>query len=261
MARIYPLFSSSKGNSYFVGNNNGGILVDAGVSCKRICDALQNNEIDISAVQGIFITHTHSDHIKGLKVFTKKYNVPLFAQQTNIEILEDTEKIAPTCKTRAVDNTEICVGDFSVKSFETQHDTPASCGYRITCPDGKVVVTCTDLGYVSDTVKEHLNKADLVLLESNYDEAMLRNGSYPYELKKRISSDHGHLSNSDCGNELNRLIQNGTNKFILGHLSQENNRPETAEKSAVNFLSEYERNSDYLLHIAKPDGCGMVVTF
>lgn len=260
MARIYPLFSSSKGNATFVGSQNGGILVDAGVSCKRLCTALSDNNISPEAIQGIFVTHTHSDHIAGLKVFTKKYNIPVFAQEINLIELENKEKVSPLCKLTAVDNCDICVGDFKVHSFATPHDTPASCGYRINTPDGKTVVTCTDLGQVTPTIEENLKSADMVLLESNYDENMLRNGSYPYDLKMRISSNHGHLSNTDCGKQLLNLLKNGTYRFILGHLSQENNTPFIAEKSAVNALSQFARNRDYLLMTAKPEG-GTAVVF
>lgn len=261
MARIYPLFSSSKGNATFIGNQNGGILIDAGVSCKRLCDALRLNDISPEAVQGIFITHTHSDHIAGLKVFTKKYNIPVYAQQTNLEILCSGDKINSACKVEAIDGVEIAVGDHKIKAFTTFHDTPASCGYQITTPDDKQVCVCTDLGIVTDEVKASLAGSDLVLLESNYDEAMLKNGAYPYDLKKRIASDHGHLSNADCGKQLGDLMENGTCKFILGHLSQENNTPFHAENSAVTALAQYRRNSDYILHIAKPDGNGMAVAF
>lgn len=261
MARIYPLFSSSKGNSTFIGNQNGGILIDAGVSCKRLCDALRLNDISPEAVKGIFITHTHSDHIAGLKVFTKKYNIPVYAQQTNLEILCAGDKIAPACKVEAIDGVEAEVCGHMIKAFATSHDTPASCGYQITTPDNKQVCICTDLGVVTDHVKASLEGSDLVLLESNYDEAMLRNGSYPYELKQRIASKYGHLSNTDCGEQLRSLMASGTCKFILGHLSQENNTPSHAETSAVTALSGYKRNSDYILHIAKPDGGGMAVAF
>ena len=261
MARIYPLFSSSKGNSSFIGNDSGGILIDAGVSCKRLCDAFKANEIDPAVIQGIFITHTHSDHVSGLKVFTKKYHIPVFAQRTNLEILAAGGKIDPACEVYEVDGGEICVGDYSVKAFTTFHDTPASCGYQIRTPDDRQVCVCTDLGKVTNEVDMHLCGSDLVLLESNYDDVMLKNGSYPYELKQRIASDHGHLSNADCGEQLKRLVNSGTNKFILGHLSQENNTPMQAENSAVSALSGYERNCDYLLHIARPEGNGMAVAF
>ena len=260
MARIYPLFSSSKGNATFIGSRNGGILIDAGVSCKRLCTALCDNEIPPEAIQGIFITHTHSDHIQGLKVFTKKYNIPVFAQETNLIELENKEKVSPNCKLTPMDNCDICIGDFKVHSFETPHDTPASCGYRINTPDGKTVVTCTDLGQITPTIRQNLANADMVLLESNYDEKMLRNGSYPYDLKMRISSNHGHLSNTDCGKQLLTLMKNGTYRFILGHLSQENNTPLIAENSAVAALSEFARNQDYLLMTAKPEG-GKAVAF
>lgn len=261
MARLYPLFSSSKGNSTYIGTQKSGILIDAGVSCKRLCGALADNDIEPSAIQGIFITHTHSDHISGLTVLAKKYEIPIYAQQTNLEILEEKGKIPPKCKTYSVDCETICIGDFYVQAFETQHDTPASCGYRIDTPDGKVVCTCTDLGKITDTVASFLNGSDLVLLESNYDKQMLRNGSYPYELKQRIESNFGHLSNDDCGTHLKKLMKQGTCKFILGHLSQENNTPQTAEEAAVSALCDYKRNKDYLLHIAKPEGCGMAVAF
>ena len=260
MSRIYPLFSSSKGNATFIGSPKGGILIDSGVSCKRLCQALADNEISPRAIQGIFITHTHSDHISGLKVFTKKYNIPVCAQHTNLEELVRKEKVAPYCRLTEVDNADICVGDFRIHSFETPHDVPASCGYRIETPDGKTVVTCTDLGHVTPVIEENLTGADIVLLESNYDVNMLKNGSYPYDLKMRISSNHGHLSNDDCGVQLVKLLKSGTCKFILGHLSQENNTPMLAERSAVSALSDYARNRDYLLMTAKPEG-GTAVAF
>lgn len=160
-----------------------------------------------------------------------------------------------------MDGNEVCIGDYAVKGFATFHDTPASCGYQIKTPDGKQVCVCTDLVTVTNEVNMHLSGSDLVLLESNYDESMLKNGPYPYELKRRIASDHGHLSNSACGEQLKKLMTAGTYKFILGHLSQENNTPLQAENSAVGALGDYERNSDYILHIAKPEGSGMAVAF
>ena len=261
MARIYPLFSSSDGNCTYIGNGRHGIMIDAGVSCKKICDSLDANRLDPDGIHGIFITHTHSDHVKGLRVFLKKYNIPVYASPKNIEILRDGELVPEDARLFEMTDEPVEAGDYTLFAFDTPHDTPSNCGYRIQCPDGKVAAVCTDLGCVTQTVWENIRGCDLVLLESNYDPYMLAHGPYPYELQKRISSEHGHLSNLDCADTLVKLVQSGTNKLILGHLSQHNNTPQTAENTAVGTMSGMQRNGDYLLHVAKPDGDGLVVAF
>jgi phosphoribosyl 1,2-cyclic phosphodiesterase len=260
LARIYPLFSSSKGNCIYFGNSENGILIDCGVSCRQICSALADNGLSPESVRGIFVTHTHSDHVKGLTVFLKKYPVPLYAQQRNIDILYEGGKLPIGASCFAIDGEETEVAGFTVTAFKTPHDTPASCGYRVAYPDGKVAALCTDLGEVTETVWQNIIGADLVMLESNYDADMLKSGRYPPELKQRIASDHGHLSNSDCGTYLAKLADEGTAHFILGHLSEENNTPQAAEYSAVNGLLPRVRQQDYMLYVAPPSG-GKAVVF
>ncbi len=261
MARIYPLFSSSDGNSTYIGSGKSGVLIDAGVSCKKICDSLDANSIDPSGIHAIFITHTHSDHVKGLRVLLKKHNIPVYASLKNISILLENDLVPESAELYEVTDEPVCAGDFTLCSFDTPHDTPSNCGYRVKCPDGKTAAVCTDLGCVTQTVWENIRGCDLVLLESNYDPYMLAHGPYPLELQKRISSDIGHLSNRDCADTLIQLLHSGTDKFILGHLSQHNNDPLTAENTAVGTLTNAQRNKDYILHVARPDGAGMVVAF
>lgn len=259
MARIYPLFSSSKGNCIYFGDSREGILIDCGVSCKRICCAMEQNGLDPSAVRGVFVTHTHSDHISGLKTFLKKYPLPLYAQQINIDMLIEKDKLPEGAQCHAIDGQTAVIGGFEVSCFPTPHDTPASCGYKVVYSDGKTAVLCTDLGEVTTEVYDSISGADLVLLESNYDSDMLRNGSYPYELKERIAGSRGHLSNSDCGENLRRLAADGTMHFVLGHLSEENNTPQLAERSAMEALSPLAARKDYTLYLAPPSGGGAVV--
>jgi phosphoribosyl 1,2-cyclic phosphodiesterase len=260
LARIYPLFSSSKGNCIYFGDGENGILIDCGVSCKRICAALAENGLSPSAVRAVFITHTHSDHIKGLSVFLKKYPVPLYAQQTNLDILFEKGKLPEGTLCFPVEKSETAVRGFTVTAFPTPHDAPASCGYRVKYPDGKTAALCTDLGKITPEVWENITGTDLVMLESNYDSQMLKNGSYPAELKRRIASDFGHLSNSECGRRLAMLAENGTIHFVLGHLSEENNTPQAAYDSAVSSLLPRIFKQDYMLYIAPPEG-GKAVVF
>lgn len=258
MSRIYPLFSSSKGNATYIGTKNEGILIDAGVTYKKLCEGLCCCGLSIENVKAVFVTHQHIDHIKGLNVLTKKQNIPVFAQNLTMNYL-----ISSGMKNLIgeIINSDVSICGMKIKAFSTPHDTYESCGYRITTNDEKVCCVCTDLGHITDEVEENVMGADTVLLESNYDPEMLRTGSYPYLLKKRISSDNGHLSNLDSAIFARSLIQNGTKRIILGHLSQENNTPSLAESVFVNELSGFERNKDYILTVAPVETTGSFIAF
>ena len=154
----------------------------------------------------------------------------------------------------------VTVGGCTVEFFPTPHDTEASCGYRVQFSDGKTAALCTDLGCVTDCVWKGICGAELVVIESNYDERMLRCGGYPEELKRRISSGHGHLSNADCGKAMKRLAENGTRSFVLAHISPENNTPDIAIRSAAEALSPLQSMKDYLLYAAPMEG-GRAIAF
>ena len=261
MARIYPLFSSSKGNSTFIGTEKAGILIDCGVSFRRLKAALDVNQIPLSAVQAVFITHEHSDHIAGLKMLTKTTGLPVYGQKRTLQRLCDADKIAPSSPVIDISGISISCAGNEVSCFNTPHDTIQSCGYRIRTQDDKLCAVCTDLGHITPEVDMALTGCRLVLLEANYDEEMLRNGHYPLHLKERILSPNGHLSNSACGIQTRRLVEQGTTHIILGHLSPENNRPHIADQTVQNALYGMERNKDYLLGVAPMETTGGAVIF
>lgn len=260
MARIYPLFSSSKGNSTFLGDSSAGILIDAGVSFKRLNNALLANNLDVKAIRGVFITHSHTDHISGLKTLTSKTGIPVFGQHETLYEIIEKGMISPNSEVYELDIPANIAG-MEIKCFDTPHDTARSCGYHIAFEDGRTCAICTDLGHITETVAESITGCDLVLLESNYDPEMLHNGPYPHYLKERIMSDHGHLSNYCCGEQVKKLISSGTTRIILGHLSQENNTPEIAENTVLESLTGFKRNSDYILSVAPVETNGEMVVF
>lgn len=253
MARIYPLFSSSKGNSIYIGTKNEGILIDDGVSFSRLKNAMELNGLSVDSIKAVFVTHEHSDHIKGLAVLTKKIKAPVFAKGLTLEYLLKSGALNGEYR-EMTDGVEVCGA--RVECFCTPHDARESCGYKVTFPDGRSVAVCTDLGHITEEIEAVLHGTSCVLLEANYDVEMLRNGSYPYYLKMRIFSGSGHLSNTDSGNFAAKLVESGTEKIILGHLSQENNRPEIAENTVVSCLGGFKRNTDYILSVAPVETSG-----
>lgn len=262
MAKIYPLFSSSKGNAEFIGTEKGGILIDCGVSYKRLLRSLECHNIPLSAIQGVFITHEHCDHTAGLKMLTKhNNNITVYGQRYTLQNLCSKDKISPDARLVDITGSTVSCGNCEVTCFDTPHDTVQSCGYRIRTYDYKLCAVCTDLGHITETVSNALTDCKFVLIESNYDEKTLQNGSYPQYLKERIMSDNGHLSNDSCGWIVQRLVNTGTTHILLGHLSQENNTPYTADSTVQKYLSEFKRGKDYVMGVAPVESEGVSVIF
>lgn len=254
MVDIYSLYSSSKGNATFVGDKTGGILVDVGISLRDLKRCLSLNDIDTTAISAIFITHEHSDHIKGLSVISKKLDVPIYASRETLEQIIAKDLVSVGADLNEINKRTVDIADFEVGAFTTPHDSAHSLGFCIRTREQRQICICTDLGHLSNEVYANLQGSDMVLLESNYDETMLMYGDYPYALKRRIKSKNGHLSNDDCSKTLVQLLEDGTTKFILGHLSENNNRPEIALETALRILSNAGaiQDKDYILDIAKP---------
>jgi phosphoribosyl 1,2-cyclic phosphodiesterase len=253
MSRIYPLFSSSKGNSYFCGDPENGILVDCGRSYKQIKNALALRNISFSAVKAILVTHTHSDHICGLRVTYGRVQPKVYGSaQTLLRIDPNIENI------EAVDETPFCAADTGIiaQAIPTKHDSAGSRCYRLTFPSGGVAVICTDLGVVDETVRSRVEGAGTVFLESNYDPEMLRNCSYDYSTKARIASNNGHLSNEASAKFAGELIKSGTTQLILSHLSENSNTPKIARETHLQILGDtygYRQGKDFLLSVLAPE--------
>ena len=260
MARIYPLFSSSAGNVTLISSGAASILIDAGVSYRQLTQALEENLVSLDSIKALFITHIHSDHIKGLKTLSKKLDIPIYTQTRSIQLLQQFNKVDPDRELTPFDTGTVTVSGFTVERFTTYHDTPVSQGYRVTCPDGRSCAVCTDTGKLTPEIHRLLSTCQAVLLESNFDETMLSQGDYTPQLKARIMSEYGHLSNTDCARELQALLREGVTTFILGHLSERNNTPHLAESAALKALEGSVRGEDYSLHIAAPSG-GRAIVF
>lgn len=228
MATFLSLYSGSSGNCALVGEADRYLCIDMGKSCRATVGAMNQLGIDPAQLQGILITHEHSDHVSGLKVFLKKYAVPVFGSEATLAYLAGHDMVPPTARLEVLDEGGQSVGQFAVHSFHTSHDAVDCRGYRITAPSGHTAAMATDLGQVTEEVIEGLSGADLTVLEANYDPVRLRLGPYPYYLKTRIALPKGHLSNADAGDALARLLGEGCEKFALCHLSQENNTPQLA---------------------------------
>lgn len=261
MAIICPLFSGSTGNSTYIGAKNGGILIDVGASAKGIGVALEKAGADFEEIKAIAITHCHDDHIKGLKAVLKKTGAKLIASEKTAERLVAEEKVLPDTEIITLDGNGILINDLQLVGFNTSHDSEGSCGYCVDFSDGKKFSLCTDTGVITDGIRQAISGSDAILIESNHDIDMLKKGPYPPFLKVRIMSDKGHISNAVCAGEVLNLFKNGTNRFILGHLSLNNNTPLLAQSCSESVLMDLgaKNGKDYILNVAKPKENGVTV--
>jgi phosphoribosyl 1,2-cyclic phosphodiesterase len=253
------LFSSSKGNSYYVGGKTSGVLIDCGVSARNIVNSLALNNISVEAVRAIFITHEHVDHVRGLSVFLRNRAIPVFCTKGTAEMLSRTLSGADI---RVVtDITELHYLDFTadVRVIKTSHDAAEPCGWRFNFDSSEQsekssLAFITDTGLITDAIRAIALGAQNAVLESNYDTEMLRFGSYPPYIKARIAGRDGHLSNTQSADFSRELVSAGCKQLLLAHLSENNNTPERAYKAAVEGIGaeNFINGSDYFLKVLPP---------
>ena len=254
--RLCSLSSGSSGNCVFVGNDNSGLLVDCGVSGKEILKNLNNIGVCSSTIKAVVVTHEHSDHIKSVGIISRKLGIPIYA---NINTWNSMADLIGAVKPENIRyfkvGEEFEIEGIGIKSYSIPHDAADPVGFCFYEGNKKISIA-TDLGYFSDTVKENISGSDMVLLESNHDVEMLKMGRYPYFLKRRILSEHGHLSNEAAGNAVYELLQTGVRDVLLGHLSKENNFPELAYETVKGILEEkkVKINDDIKLELAPRSG-------
>ncbi len=250
MITAYTLFSGSSGNCTYITSGKTEILIDAGKSCMAIERALNALGTSLSSISDIFITHEHSDHICGLEIISKKYNIPVHFARPSYEraVLGGTYlKRSAICHEVLFEKT---VGNVNIKSFEVPHDSQQNLGYII--DDGEDILgTATDMGHITESLALELAKCRSVLIEANHDVEMLQNGPYPQFLKQRILSPRGHLSNENCARLACFLADNGVKCVTLGHLSRENNLPKLAYDTVNSLLNANSLAVD--LRVALPD--------
>lgn len=250
--RLCSIASGSSGNCIYVGTENEGFIIDSGVSAKMVLEGLKNIGISTGDIKGIFVTHEHSDHVKGLGPLARKLDAPIYANQDTWIAMEGClGKLKPEQIKYINPGEEIGIGGMGIGAYSTSHDAVNPMGYFFIKGNKKAAVA-TDLGFVSQQVEDGILGAEVVLLESNHDVEMLMVGSYPFFLKKRILSETGHLSNETAGEFACRLFEKGTKKILLGHLSRENNFPELAYETvkAGLFKSGIEAGKHLELQVA-----------
>ncbi len=237
--KVTSLASSSKGNAYHIKCGQTEILIDAGISATSIRNSLMDTGSSLNNISAVFITHEHTDHVKGLEGLSKlRLDLPVHITKPSAD--EYMRKHTYPLNIIVHDINYLCnIGDVTVRSFYSSHDSLACVGYTVEYKDDKIGIA-TDLGYVDKCTVNALKGCNSVILESNYDEKKLMNGTYPPDLKMRIKSPKGHLSNYDCAAFALYLAQNGTKNFLLAHLSQENNTPDIALNITSRALKDFD---------------------
>lgn len=263
--RLCSIASGSSGNCIYVGSDCAHVLVDVGISGKRIEQGLNALDLTGRDIDGILITHEHSDHIKGLGVLARKYEIPIYTTGGTVDAMMRSGSLGkiPADIFREIREDEpFSIKDLTVNPFTIPHDAAQPVGYRLSCGCQSVGIA-TDLGKYNDYIVENLQNLDAVLLEANHDIRMLQVGRYPYYLKQRILGDRGHLSNENAGQLLCRILHDNLKAVFLGHLSKENNYEELAYEtvcSEVTLGDNPYKSGDFHIEVAKRDYISEAVT-
>lgn len=246
MIRFCNLYSGSSGNSTYIEYNDTKILVDAGVSCQKILKGLAELGVKLEDISGILITHEHSDHTKGLTTISKKYSTQIYATEKTWKQME-LLKLPEYNHVIFSANDTFNIGELEIHPFSIPHDAVDPCAFNIYAGEKKFTVA-TDIGHITNEIYSNFVGSDVLLLEANYDPNTLTYGHYPYFLKKRISSDVGHLSNESASKTIKKLYdETGISNIILGHLSLENNFPELAYQTVVNEFGSMPENLNLMV--------------
>lgn len=234
MFKYCSLYSGSSGNCFFVQSYTTNLIIDAGVSLKKITTALKKINVTGENIDAILVTHDHIDHTKSLATLSNKYNIPVYASKKTWNAISNISNKIPDNNKKIFNILEsFSIGDIKVLPFHTPHDAADPCGFNLYNSNKKISIA-TDIGYVSEELLNHLKNSSCILLESNYDPDILKCSSYPYILKQRILSNKGHLSNASAGKTLSNLYNFGLKNALLVHLSKENNFPELAYETIKN---------------------------
>ena len=240
--QLYSIASGSSGNCIYLGEEDGGILIDAGISRKRIVTGLERKGLSLDDIKAIFITHEHSDHISGLGPVLRKNPIPVYATADTVSaIWEKTNmnNISPELFHSIRPEEEIEAGEMLVRPFSISHDAVDPVCYTVE-KQGKRAAVATDMGCFDDTIIRVLGQCDSVLIEANHDINMLQVGPYPYSLKMRILGNKGHLSNTSCADLIKEILHKDLKHLVLGHLSRENNFPQLAYRTVFDELEKTE---------------------
>jgi len=263
MMRCCSLFSGSSGNSIYIEGNNTKILVDAGVSGKKIENSLSSLGTNLSDIDAILVTHEHSDHVSSVGYLSKKYDIPVFASELTWNGMESQlDKMNSQNRFSFHPDKLFEVGELDILPFKIPHDANEPCGFSI-FGSGKKITIATDIGHMNKYLIENMSMSDLLLLESNHDIEMLKCGRYPWYLKQRILGSSGHLCNEMAGKTISYLAGSGMKNFFLGHLSAENNFPELAYQTVCNSLSEIgiTPGKEIFLEVAPRNQCSKMLEF
>lgn len=240
--QLYSIASGSSGNCIYLGEEDGGILIDAGISRKRIVTGLERKGLSLDDIKAIFITHEHSDHISGLGPVLRKNPIPVYATADTVSAIWEKinmNNISPELFHSIRPEEEIEAGEMLVRPFSISHDAVDPVCYTVE-KQGKRAAVATDMGCFDDTIIRVLGQCDSVLIEANHDINMLQVGPYPYSLKMRILGNKGHLSNTSCADLIKEILHKDLKHLVLGHLSRENNFPQLAYRTVLDELEKTE---------------------